>query len=84
MTVHWRMSWCMFPCGCVCAALAQPLGLSSLAILTIDLGTEVAPAISLSFEGEVSGVNTLCHWQSRLPIANATRTIVAVAVSLRQ
>jgi hypothetical protein len=33
----------------------QPAGLSSIIILSIDLGTEVAPAISLSNELEVGG-----------------------------
>ena len=50
----------------VCAAPAQPLGLSSLAILTIDLGTEVAPAISLSFEGEVSSTE-YCEYLVPVP-----------------
>jgi sodium/potassium-transporting ATPase subunit alpha len=36
--------------------LSLPLGINSLLILTIDLGTEIVPAISLAYEGMESDI----------------------------
>jgi sodium/potassium-transporting ATPase subunit alpha len=41
--------------------VVQPLGLSALAILTIDLGTEFGPAISLASEEMVRSEAWLCN-----------------------
>jgi hypothetical protein len=40
----------------------QPLGLSSILILSIDLGTEVAPAISLAKEEHVRAASHGRTW----------------------
>jgi hypothetical protein len=46
--------------------LSFPLGLSSLLILCIDLGTELLPAISLSYEKpEVCSLTHSPHYHSR-------------------